>query len=139
MGCTSAKGKKASNEDHSKFFGLLIVVLQNPLYDSLDFYIVLVHPQFTTSKAELDFQYKKLYIRVTSRVIERLKLMIIRNKEILTKDKKCMGTQPKLLALLLKKYGKTAKFLGLVWLCLTSYVFPKFFVKDCRLSSRKRL
>ena len=55
MGCASAKGKKASNEDHSKFFGLLIVVLWNPLYDSLDFYIVLVHPPFTTSKAELDF------------------------------------------------------------------------------------
>lgn len=41
--------------------------------NNLEFYKVLIGVLFTTSKAEHDMYYKKLYMRVASGVAERIK------------------------------------------------------------------
>ena len=50
----------------------------NPGHNILKLYNTLVQIRFTTSKTKLDIQYKKLGIRVASRVTERLKTQDLR-------------------------------------------------------------
>ena len=45
----------------------------NPGHNILELYNILLQIRFTTSKTKFDIQYRKLGIRVASRVAERLK------------------------------------------------------------------
>ena len=47
--------------------------LDNPGYNILELYNILVHIRFTANKTKLDIKYSKLGIRVASRVAEQVK------------------------------------------------------------------
>ena len=50
---------------------------------------------FSTSKTEIDIQYKKPYIfELPHEMLNELRLKILQNKKILIESQNCMGTQP---------------------------------------------
>lgn len=89
------------------------------------------------SNTELDIQYKKVFIKVVSRVAKQ-KLRTLGNREVSAKFQNWMERQPsvqspyqKYSALAFKKYAKTSRF-KTFWSCLKLFdflIFPRVFPK----------
>ena len=67
----------------------------NPGHNVSELYNILVQFRFTKSKTKLNIKYRKLSIRVASRVAERLKTQDLKgNQKILEKSQIWVSTQP---------------------------------------------